>query len=235
MSWVHEEDGFQLLCNRDEKRTRAEAHGPQVVLRNGVRYIAPADADFGGTWVLVNEFGVGLSLLNGKPGDRWKAFRSRGLLLPELSGAASSALAFAMLRQMDLTVYAPFTLAALAAGAPAMVAEWDSEFLKIMTDADAAMPLISSSFEAEGVQAARRAEFDRLVRLESRLTADVLWQFHSSHGPRPSAYSPCMHRPDAQTVSSSWIRVTTQAIDFHYSPGSPCQWRASERVVLARR
>jgi hypothetical protein len=235
VSWVHEEDGFQLLCNRDEKRTRAEAHGPQVFVRNGVRYIAPADGDFGGAWVLVNEFGVGLSLLNGKPGDRWKSFRSRGLLLPELSGAASSAEAITMLGQMNLTVYAPFTLAAVAAGAPANVAEWDGVLLKMLADGDAAMPLISSSFESETVRATRRAEFNRLKRLEPRLTAGVLWQFHSSHGPRPSAYSPCMHRPDAQTVSSSWIRVTTQAIEFHYSPGSPCQWRPGERVVLARR
>ena len=30
VSWVHEEDGYQLLCNRDEKRTRTQALSPET-------------------------------------------------------------------------------------------------------------------------------------------------------------------------------------------------------------
>ena len=49
VSWVHEEGGYQLLCNRDEKRTRAQAASPRIDVTEGVRFIAPVDADRGGS------------------------------------------------------------------------------------------------------------------------------------------------------------------------------------------
>ena len=58
VSWLHEPGGYHLLCNRDEKRTRGAALGPRIQKSAGVRFVAPADADFGGTWIAVNEFGV---------------------------------------------------------------------------------------------------------------------------------------------------------------------------------
>ena len=68
VSWVHQPGGYHLLSNRDEKRTRGTASAPALVERGGVRFIAPIDADFGGTWIAANEFGISLCLLNGDPG-----------------------------------------------------------------------------------------------------------------------------------------------------------------------
>ncbi|MBI4909752.1 MAG: hypothetical protein HY820_39405, partial [Acidobacteria bacterium] len=65
MSWLHDTDGYQVLCNRDEKKTRRKALPPVVNTRQGVRYIAPADGDHGGTWIAVNDRGLTLCLLNG--------------------------------------------------------------------------------------------------------------------------------------------------------------------------
>jgi len=32
-----------------------------------------------------------------------------------------------------------------------------------------------------------------------------------------------MHRPDAHTVSFSWITVATERVSFRYTPRSPCR------------
>jgi hypothetical protein len=72
VSWIHQGSGYQLLCNRDEKRTRRPASAPQLLTRNNVRFVAPIDGDSGGTWVAVNEFGLSLVLLNRAPSSAAK-------------------------------------------------------------------------------------------------------------------------------------------------------------------
>ena len=53
VSWIHQGPGYQLFCNRDEKHTRRPASKPQLLTRGGVRFLAPIDGDFGGTWIAV--------------------------------------------------------------------------------------------------------------------------------------------------------------------------------------
>src|ERR1700693_4285949 len=89
ISWIHDKDGYQLLCNRDEKLTRKSAVEPRLAVRNGTRFLAPVDGDFGGTWIATNEFGISVCLLNGA-GDQHNV-RSRGLLIPDLISAPSVA------------------------------------------------------------------------------------------------------------------------------------------------
>src|SRR5207247_8144580 len=88
VSWLHEPGGYQLLCNRDEKLTRAAALPPRIRERDGVRYVAPVDGDFGGAWIGSNEFGVSICLLTGVGEPH--GYRSRGLLIPDLLSAMSS-------------------------------------------------------------------------------------------------------------------------------------------------
>ena len=96
ISWIHDKDGYQLLCNRDEKLTRKSALEPRLAVRNGTRFLAPVDGDFGGTWIATNEFGVSVCLLNGAnlTGSEIHAAtpgRSRGLLLLDLISLPSVA------------------------------------------------------------------------------------------------------------------------------------------------
>ncbi|MEP6538205.1 MAG: NRDE family protein [Bryobacteraceae bacterium] len=222
VSWVHDDGGYQLLCNRDEKRTRARATPPIVRIRDGVRFIAPSDGDFGGSWIGVNEFGVSLCLLNGN-GPRSGNHKSRGLLLLDLISAQSVDDAVGRTSQTELSVFAPFTLVALEPDLPAAILEWDGKDLAVVLDGDRYMPLISSSFDTDEVRARRRAELDRLVQLKGRLNVDVLELFHKSHGESRDAYSACMHRPDAETVSCSRVKVSDTHIDFFYTPAAPCE------------
>ncbi len=234
VSWVHEGSGYHLLCNRDEKRTRGAGVGPRIGERGGVRFVAPADSDHGGTWLAANEFGISLCLLNGAAAGPRAATRSRGLPMRDLIGAGTLDDAALCLTRLDLARYAPFTLLFLAPGARTAVAAWNGCTLEWAPDAEAARPLTSSSFDAEGVKRTRLEEFARRVPDADRvLPADLYW-FHASHGAGPDAYWPCMHRADAETVSFSWVVVTEAEIRFLYSPAALCRPVPGEQQVLAR-
>jgi hypothetical protein len=116
----------------------------------------------------------------------------------------------------------------------AALAQWDGAELTIDPAADRHMPLTSSSHDAEAVRRSRLNEFARRVRPDRSLDPASLYWFHSSHGKAPDAYSTCMHRADAETVSFSWVIVSRTTVRFLYSPGAPCQSNPSDQQILAR-
>ena len=244
VTWVHDDDGYQLLFNRDEKRTRKPATSPQPAMRDGVRFLAPVDGDFGGTWIGVNELGVSVCLLNGANLTRSKfqpatsgqpeSLKSRGLLLLDLIAAPSVASACERLCRTDLSAFEPFTIAALEPGPPVSLVEWNGAEKTVIPCGESYLPLTSSSFDAEGARTKRQDEYLRLLNPGGHVNANLLFAFHQSHGPAPSAYSPCMHRADAETVSFSWIRVTASQVDFFYKPAAPCKCSPGESKKLAR-
>jgi len=230
-SWLHEDGGFQLFFNRDEKRSRMRAGAPRVEPRNGVLSIAPVDGDHGGTWISVNERGLALCLLNGPHGAGGS--RSRGLLLSSLAGARTAGEALEKLAAADLSRYAAFTMVALQPGRKAAIAEWDGVAAKLLDDGDAQAPLASSSFDPAGVRVKRRQEFARITG-GLRACPARLFQFHESHARGADAYSPCMHRPDAETVSFSWVKVSPREVSFFYTPAAPCQWVPGQIIAIPR-
>ncbi len=244
VSWLHQEDGYQLLCNRDERRRRLQSLAPRIQPVDGVRIIAPRDGDFGGTWIASNEYGVSVCLLNGAalggelPSPRWQPVRSlglsRGLLLLNLANARTAAQVCERAWRQDLSPYAPFTVVALEPGQPSALVEWNGVEKAVVLNGDSFMPLASSSFDAPGARAWRRREFQRLTAFGQRSSPETLYAFHESHGCQAGAYSPCMHRADAQTVSFSWVTVTPESIGFFYAPGAPCEFRPGANTRLAR-
>jgi hypothetical protein len=221
VSWIHDEDGYQLLCNRDEKLTRKPAQEPRLTVRDDTRFLAPVDGDFGGTWIATNEFSVSLCLLNGPNSLNANAIRSRGLLVLDLIPLSSIAEVSANVQAAELSVYAPFTLAALEPGKAVMVIAWDGAQRRIRAHAESHFMLTSSSFDIDTVCKRRAEEYARVSK--DVVDADALLGFHRSHAPARGAYSTCMHRADAETVSFSRIQVTHSRIDFFYSPVAPCK------------
>jgi transport and Golgi organization protein 2 len=233
ISWIHDKDGYQLLCNRDEKLTRKSALEPRLAVRNGTRFLAPVDGDFGGTWIATNELGVSICLLNGAnlTGSETHAAapgRSRGLLLLDLIPLPSVAAICNRLRETDISAFAPFTLAALEPGHPAAVLEWDGSKKTLLFEEADRLMLTSSSFDSEEVRRSRQDEYSHVHAGEG------LFAFHRSHAPARSAYSTCMHRADAKTVSFSWIQVSREETHFFYTPGAPCEQIPGVRLKLAR-
>jgi hypothetical protein len=178
---------------------------------------------------------VGLCLLNGDADTRPVSRRlSRGLLVRELAWAPSAVECVLWLKQLDLRPFAPFTLLVLEPERSTMLATWDGEGIAVDPSADSHMPLASSSYDAAGVRRFRTRELSRHTTPSAPVDPAALYRFHCSHGPGPDAYSPCMHRDDAETVSFSWVVVTRQETRFLYSPAAPCQWSPSEQQILTR-
>ena len=237
VTWLQAEDGYHLFCNRDEKLTRKPALPPRLGVRDGVRYLAPIDGDFEGAWIATNEFGVSLCLLNGgllkgTAGPRPGTVRSRGLLLLDLVSSRSLEEVVNAVEAAELTLYASFTLAALSPGEPAVVIEWNGSRSSFRTQPEACCMLTSSSFDTEAVKRIRAEEFARLVG--ESCSATRLQEFHRSHAPSKSAYSPCMHRQDAETVSFSRLDVSHRESLFVHLLAAPCMCLPERQETLGR-
>lgn len=238
VSWVATTEGYELFCNRDERHARLPAHAPKVNTSRGVRFIAPTDAEAGGTWIAANEYGLTLCLLNRYPEGEPRAageFRSRGLLLPDLMGLREPAEVMRAVAGGGLMRFRPFTLLALAPGAPPAAACWTGRRLLFCDDGDVPlMPLTSSSFNTAEAVRARWELFRRMAGGLTNPSAEMLTRFHHSHEPGPGPLSVCMHRPDASTVSFSRVKVNDGSVEFYYRPGPPCAGARGVRVSLPR-
>lgn len=240
VTWHRADPGYELFFNRDELRTRLEAEPPrrrEARAADGgtVAFLAPADGDHGGTWIAVNEHGVTVGIVNGyrtadaaAPPD----VRSRGLLVSDLAPARTVREVEEALRATDPARYRSFRLLAIAPDEPLMTAEWDRVALAVDRDAEERIPLISSAVEETDVGAKRRREYARAVG--PRPDADRLAAYHRSHANGPSAYSVCMHRPEAATRSFTRVRVDADRVAMIYHPGTPCEPARETEATLAR-
>jgi len=240
VTWCRSADGYELFFNRDELRSRQEArppraHRPAAGNGRGLRYLAPEDGDFGGSWISVNESGLSLGLLNGfRTPDATVArdYRSRGLLLTDLAPCGTPDEVTERLRREDVERYRSFRLLVIAPGVPLLLAEWDRRAVSVDADAEARIPVISSAIEEGEVGRRRRAEFERVVGRE--VTVARLLEFHRSHANGPSSFSVCMHREDAATRSFTRVRVAREEITMTHHSGPPCEPAAETVARLAR-
>lgn len=242
MTWHGTDDGYRIFFNRDERRERKPATEPAILDVGGTRFIAPIDGDFGGTWIAVSEHGVSVCLLNGfsestaERHDSTDAYISRGMLPLAAIEHRSTPAMIDDLGRRDLHRFRPFLLVVFETGGGGLAAHWSGVSLEIAPARPARQPIVSSSFYTEQVRASRFAVFDRLVegdRSSDRRSAHRA--FHESHLPQQGPHSPCMHRPDASTVSFSEIAVDRERVRFHYAAHSPCRGLPqTAAVTLAR-
>ena len=246
VSWFWTAEGYELFANRDESRQRPKALAPRRFSTERGRYLAPVDTEAGGSWISVNEHGLAVTLLNfyqgkassGAAARQAAGWTSRGLLVAELAPAPGVEAVAERLGAVPLASYRPFTLLALEPGRAAAW-RWDGEVL-VDLGSPPPMPLVSSGVDVEG---AARWRTETLAVLESEAPyreasasrSALHRRFHASHRPEAGAYSVCMHRHDAETVSFSWIRVELGRVCFDYAPGSPCVTPLATSLELPRR
>ncbi|TXH73994.1 NRDE family protein [Thiobacillus sp.] len=218
LTWKPLDDGYALFFNRDELRSRPTAQPPDIHLRDGIRFIAPLDPQGGGSWLLVNEYGLSVALLNHYPDEpraEFPAKVSRGALVMAAATSAMVEDAVARIAAMTLSACAPFRWVA-ADSLRARLLVWDGRRLEHQhLDSGGAM-LTSSSWRTKMVEAAR---LDRLHhQLGTVRDADVhgIALFHRHRDVDDPARSVCMARPDACTQSISCIRVTPSEAMFAY-------------------
>jgi len=244
--------GYLLAANRDEYVTRRAALPPARERAGANGFVAPRDADAGGTWIAVDREGRSLCLLNGdRPAQGLvepARSRSRGLLVLELLDDPRPEEVAARLRDLHARArldVRPFKLVAVAprcdgteSGIHAVRADFDGRKLSI---AALVAPHVETSngFDPAGVASARGESFRRLSQEVSRATPerapeaedcadrwrDALLRWHGSHAdPTPgSLFSVCVHRPEIRTVSCTLVDVRPARIALRYQPGYPCE------------
>jgi hypothetical protein len=227
VSWIFQSGGYRLYCNRDEKHTRQVALPPAVREKEGVRFVAPLDGDYGGTWIGVNQYGLSLCLLNRYQDEAGFSsgaaeYLSRGFLPAEFMDCPTRWQTRNRIERLDLRRYRPFTIVVLEPEPPPLLIHWTGRGLLFESNGETAIPLVSSSYDPEGVRRSRRRHFEGLLKESGKVDGRLLERFHRSHFPTASAYSTCMHRDDARTVSFSKINVTGDDIEFTYHADSPC-------------
>lgn len=234
VSWRHDSGGYEVFFNRDELRSRSAALPPRRIERDGLEILSPVDADAGGSWLTVNTYGVTIALLNRygikTPAGSYASVRSRGQLVLDLAPAESQGQALERLRAVELGDYQPFTLLVLGIGSQPLMTASDGHRLEAPSRPEA--PLVSSSHDTA---AATRARLDLWRRTVDLRDASTLAAFHRSHWPERGAASPCMHRQDAKTVSSTHLQVTGDTIAMAYADGPPCTAAYGPPLVLERR
>ncbi|HWA15361.1 MAG TPA: NRDE family protein [Gemmatimonadales bacterium] len=232
-SWSPGPDGYTFCFNRDERRTRAPALEPAERVADSVRFLAPLDGDFGGTWIAVTEHGLAFGLLN-----RYQDLQatepheplSRGLLIPVLASSPDLLTVATRLEQVHTARFRPFTLIALAPGHAAVLAAWDGRQLRLQRHVTPGLLLTSSAVNEPEVAAARVQTFAALPEI----TGASLGTAHRSHLPEKGPRSVCMHRPEAQTRSYSRVVVTPTLVALHHTEGPPCERTVPLSLQLAR-
>lgn len=238
LSWLPHPDGYSFWHGRDERTTRLPAEPPSVVRRGGLRALAPRDGDAGGTWVGVNERGLTLGLANLYPpegivaagGMLPKGKVTRGRIVDELLAAPDAKEAARRLDDMDLPLFAPFTLAVLEPGSAPRLHRWDGTELGRRTVETPGL-LLTSSGGGRRVEEIRQAEYERLAP-GPRPDAEAIDRLHRTHIPGLPADSFCMHREEAETVSLTRVEVRADGIRMIYTPGAPCRTGPLQPAVL---
>lgn len=234
LSWVRREDGYTVLFNRDERRTRSAGVAPAEQMVNGVRFLAPTDPDGGGSWVSVNDRRVALCILNQYDVPRQEIENpvSRGQLLLGLAHLSSQAEVWNAVRTAGLMQFPPFTLAVFEPGLPVHLLGWDGDSLVDWTYGSSGMVVSSSSVAQLQADESRRSLFEKAIAVGA-IDEDVLDRLHRSHLPEEGALSVCMHRSDAETVSLTKLVVGPSEVRMEYFAGPPCRAEGAVSRKLA--
>jgi len=235
LSWLLNNDGYEVFFNRDEQHSRAQAIAPSLQHNTGV--IMPLDPQGQGSWIGSNLQGNTICLLNNyqkqASAGLQKNFISRGRLIPKLLQLDDLSDIEYLLHKLNLKQYQAFFLCVFADdlsatnGAPALF-QWDG---KKLTREENRHPVVSSSVKADEVIKARSDAFNQILSISD--TPENHLKCHRSHLPEKGYLSVCMHRDDAQTQSLCHISVDSE-VRFRYLDGAPCENNDWVEVVHAK-
>jgi hypothetical protein len=234
-SWLTRSGALSLFFNRDELRNREAARPPERFATDGVSWLAPVDGRAGGTWIAAADSGLALALLNRSEGTPPARARSRGVLIPRLIAAGAPDELAGRLTAATLDHYPPFRLLALWHEAErGLVAAWDGHQLDL-DETDAALGLLCSSGLGDERAARERGRVWARLRAERPAWDPAAHRdFHRDHRPEPSAWSVCVHRDDARSVSFTEIEIEPRRVTLRYQGSPPCEDGRVHVATLAR-
>ncbi len=239
VSWAFSSQGYDLFFNRDEQKSREKAKPPSMGEKSGVKYISPEDGRSHGTWLLVNEYGISICLLNHSiPVEERKdrSFLSRGLLPLRGIDCPVVSEVVEIIRSMDLTEFDSFHLVVIGPPRELCLLTWDGTTLKEEHLDTVEVPLTTSSYRSDEIISFRKGLFAEITADVNDEMSKALQDFHHYNDPDTGPFSVMMNRSDACTLSISHIKVDTDKIKFLYEE---LAWdeggeSSSTQVVLPR-
>lgn len=237
VSFIPKDHGFYLAMNRDEKRSRPIALPPHTARIAGRHAIFPREPN-GGTWIAVNDAGVCLALLNWHRIQRNPAgeIGSRGQVIVNLAGAASSSDIADTMMRMTLRNLRPFRLIAIVPAERLMTEwRWDLELLTARRHQWQRTHWFSSGFDERAAELERARICAGTCVEHSTDGIETLRYLHRSHAPERGPFSICMHRPDAVTVSYTEIVVSAGRVVVRYKNGAACSSTSVSESSLGMR
>jgi transport and Golgi organization protein 2 len=238
--------GFYLAMNRDEKRDRSAALAPAVVELGRRRAIFPREPT-GGTWISANDAGVCLSLINWHRIQREPKHDivSRGIVVRELAGKSTTDEIANDVTKLPLRRLRPFRLITVVPEERRVTEwRWNLEWLILRNHEWQRQHWFSSGFDELRAERERQRVCDAAVAggddpgnasIRAGVNAagySLKWlrQLHCSHAPKRGAFSICMHRADARTLSYTEVAVSKQRATMRYKSGPSC----SNGSIVAR-
>lgn len=218
ISWFHQPEGYTLFFNRDESRQRQPGLPPEAVTSNGIPCLCPRDPEGGGTWLLVNQHGLTLGLLNYYEAEvdyRPAQPKSRGRLPLACAACASLEAVKSHFRTLDLAAYPPFHFLALDRQVQALLLTWNGRGKQWSRPAGEDLPLSTSSFETGAVLRARRDWYHKCIK-KFPTVPESLEYFHTSNQPKPDTHAVLMTRDNARTVSVTRVDVNGNGVRMSY-------------------
>jgi hypothetical protein len=238
VSFVPKSSGFYLAMNRDEKLARFTALPPIIANFDSHRTVFPREPN-GGTWIAANDTGVCVALINWHTIKREPArsIASRGQVVRAMVAKSSLDEVDRALYGLPLNKLRPFRLIAIVPSAKKVMEwHWDLDQLSSRKRAWAKRHWFSSGFDEVTTQLKREQVCKSASRQNSAGELDWMRRLHRSHLPTRGAFSICMHRSDAATVSYTEVVVSGRHATMRYKSGPSCSRAAMavKTMALAR-
>jgi Transport and Golgi organisation 2 len=223
ITFVPKNAEYLLAMNRDDLLVRAAAL-PLVRVQFGAHAAVYPQENGGGTWIGVNQAGIGFSLLNWAIPPKYARAKSRGTVIPQMLVCTGLDHARMVFEQLDLASILPFRLVGFSPVDRA-VAEWrwDGEVIAEQSHEWAARHWFSSGASDDEAARIRREITARWWQDEIAGSPEWIRRLHASHEPERGVFSICAHRSIGGTLSYTEIEVASARVSIAYSPVSPCQ------------
>lgn len=208
---------YILTSNRDEKKGRSSASGPELYSFDSGKILFPKDGDAGGTWIAVHENGNALVFLNGafvahKPKPPYR--KSRGLILVDLIDSPTPYNSFLAI---NLNKIEPFT-AIIWDDQHLFECRWDGK-QKHHQLIENTEPRIwsSSTLYDQAIIEKRKSWFESWIRKNPTPSQDEILHFHRFTGDGDSSNDLLMNRDGkVSTISITSLAITNVGGLMHH-------------------
>jgi len=205
--------GYRLMMNRDEKRSREEA-GLFQSLDSAEPYLTyPVDAVSGGSWIGLNQWGVGAALLNRYQAVTIARPRSRGEIIPRALAGGEIAEVLALLRVLPVLEFNGFDLLLAYPGGVFHIS-WDGRRYRGQPLSMSQSLMLTSS--SERLQSVSRYRY-RLFR-QWLASGEEQSHFHWQQEPGQETSAVLLSRTQVHTKSIVSIVVERDVARLNYFP-----------------